>query len=101
MKKYVRKETLMLIRRSFSLDSERDADLLVWLDNQSNASEAIRKALRAYSCASEITLEEVYRAVKTLEKRLSEGRHWQPIDPVSSDPPEDPDLAAQLDQLGL
>lgn len=91
----------MLIRRSFSLDTERDADLLDWLDTQSNASEAIRKALRAYSRASEITLEEVYRAVKTLEERLSDGRRWQTTDLVTSDPPEDPDLAAQLDQLGL
>jgi len=36
------------VRISASLDAVKDARLLRWLDEQSNASEAIRKALYAY-----------------------------------------------------
>jgi hypothetical protein len=41
-------ETTMMIRRSFTLDSQRDAALLAWLDAQANSSETVRAALRAY-----------------------------------------------------
>ena len=97
----------MLVRRSFSLDTERDADLLAWLDAQANISHAIRTALRAHNTASDtdITLETVYAAVKDLETHLAQGT-WRGPENVSPTPPlgtspEDPELAAQLDQLGL
>ncbi len=91
----------MLVRRSFSLDTERDSDLLAWLDGQANVSEAIRTALRAYSSAPEITLEVVYEAVKTLEARLSSGEVGVGNQTGERLSAEDPDLAAQLDRLGL
>lgn len=91
----------MLVRRSFSLDTERDAEVLAWLDIQPNVSDAIRAALRVYSSASAITLEEVYRAIKDLEVHINSGQwHGQAGARVAT-PAEDPDLAAQLDQLGL
>ncbi len=91
----------MLVRRSFSLDTERDADLLAWLDAQANISHAIRTALRAHNTASDtdITLETVYVAVKDLETHLAQGQ-WHATPPLGTSP-EDPELAAQLDQLGL
>lgn len=36
------------VRFSISLDAVKDARLMRWLDEQTNASEAIRKALYAY-----------------------------------------------------
>lgn len=91
----------MIVRRSFSLDTERDADVLAWLDAQANVSDAIRTALRASATASEVTLETVYAAVKELETHLVPGQWRGPEALSSATPPEDPDLAAQLDQLGL
>jgi len=91
----------MIVRRSFSLDTERDADVLVWLEAQPNASEAIRAALRAAATAPDITLETVYGAVKALERHLAQGPWRGPENVCPTPPPEDPDLAAQLDQLGL
>ena len=35
------------ISKGFSLDTEKDADLIAFLDDQENASETVRKALRA------------------------------------------------------
>ncbi len=91
----------MLVRRSFSLHTERDAELLAWLDGQPNASDAIRAALRGYSSASAITLEEVYSAIKGLEAHINSGPWLAQVGASPRPPAEDPDLAAQLDQLGL
>lgn len=92
----------MLVRRSFSLDTERDADLLAWIDAQANASAAVRAALRAYSGSSTVTLEMVYQLVRDLDAKLDTGE-WiaagAQTKGVNLD--EDADLAAQLDQLGL
>ena len=90
----------MLVRRTFSLDTERDASLLTWLDAQDNASEAIRAALRGYCDSTGIGLRDVYSAVKTLEAQIC-GGHLVRVSRTSEETPEDPDLALQLDQLGL
>lgn len=87
------------IRKSLVLDMERDADLVRWLDTQPNVSEAIRAALRAYVSGNEVTLLSIYDAVKALEAQLRNGAWVR--SPDSSAPDEDPDLAAQLDRLGL
>ncbi|MBN1921168.1 MAG: hypothetical protein JW892_07995 [Anaerolineae bacterium] len=87
------------VRKSLVLDMERDVDLVRWLDAQPNVSEAIRAALRAYISAYEVTLLSVYEAVKALEVQLRNGA-WVPS-PDSGTADEDPDLAAQLDRLGL
>ena len=89
------------VRKTVVLDRERDAALLVWLDAQANTSAAIRAALQAYSKASTITLEEVYRAVQDLTAMVCGGQ-WIPGSSASTAKSnEDPELAAQLDRLGL
>jgi hypothetical protein len=88
----------MLVRRTFSLDTQRDAVLLAWLDAQDNQSETVRAALRAYYDTSQVTLADVYRAVQAVEQRLVNG---VPAVAPAAAPVEDPDLADALDSLGL
>lgn len=85
------------IRRSFTLDSERDAALLAWLDAQPNVSEAIRAALgTAYAGQGRAaTLADVVRAIEGLGARLA-GLQATGAPVVE----EDPALAAALDALG-
>ena len=90
----------MMIRRSFTLDSQRDAALLAWLDAQVNSSETVRAALRAYYDESLVTLADVYRAVQAVEQRLADGITLGPPAPHPQ-LAEDPDLADALDNLGL
>lgn len=101
MNLYERTERAMVVRRTFSFDEERDAALLTWLDAQVNASEAVRAALRAYRRETDtVTLERVYQAVKALEAQVRSGQWVRAAEGVA-DTKEDPELAAQLDQLGL
>ena len=88
----------MLVRRTFTLDTQRDATLLAWLDAQDNLSETVRAALRAYYDASLVTLADVYRAVQAVEQRLADG---VAVAVPAIAPTEDPDLADALDNLGL
>jgi hypothetical protein len=88
----------MLVRRTFTLDTQRDATLLAWLDAQDNQSETVRAALRNLYDASQVTLADVYRAVQAVEQRLADG---VAVVAPSSAPVEDPDLADALDNLGL
>ena len=88
-----------MIRRSFTLDSQRDAALLAWLDTQPNSSETVRAALRAYYDAAQVTLADVYQVVQALEQRLSTGMVLSTPAPASI--AEDPELANALDHLGL
>ena len=88
----------MLVRRTFSLDTRRDAALLAWLDTQDNLSETVRTALRAYYDESLVTLADVYRAVQAVEQRLADG---VAVAAPATTPTEDPDLADALDHLGL
>jgi len=88
----------MLVRRTFSLDTQRDAALLAWLDAQDNLSETVRVALRNHYDASQVTLADVYRAVQVVEQRLADG---VAVAVTTTAPIEDPDLAEALAQLGL
>jgi len=88
----------MLVRRTFSLDTQRDAALLAWLDAQDNLSETVRVALRNHYDASQVTLADVYRAVQVVEQRLADG---VAVAVPTTAPIEDPDLAEALAQLGL
>ncbi len=90
----------MMIRRSFTLDSQRDAALLAWLDTQPNSSETVRAALRAYYDAAQVTLADVYRAVQAVEQRLVDGVTFSAAASIPASV-EDPDLADALDHLGL
>ena len=88
----------MLVRRTFSLDTQRDATLLAWLDAQDNLSETVRVALRNHYDESRVTLADVYRAVQAVEQRLADG---VAVATPAIAPTEDPDLAEALAQLGL
>jgi hypothetical protein len=56
-----------------SMDSDADRDLLQWLDQQENRSGAVREALRAYIGRGDVTLGDVYQAVRDLERKLQTG----------------------------
>ena len=87
------------VRRSFTLDDERDAALLAWLDAQPNASEAIRGALRAtFKEHTGATLGDVLHAIERLGDRL-DGLHVTTATPDQEE--EDPELVAALDALGV
>jgi len=100
MNPYARKDTAMLVRRSFSLDTERDAALIAWLDQKDNVSEAIRAALRDHCGSPQITLADVCCAIGRLSERLdSLNSNAAPIRAETTH--ESPELAANLDRLGL
>lgn len=93
---------MAIVRRSFALDSERDAGVLAWLDAQPNASEAIRAALRAAfegRPQTEATLADVVQAIEGLGERLA-GLQAQPAGAPGVVVEEDPELAAALEALG-
>jgi len=58
---------------SFSLDIEADRDILRWLDRQDNRSAAIREALREHLDRNSVTLDDVYRAIMKLERKIEAG----------------------------
>jgi hypothetical protein len=58
---------------NISLDTEADKDILRWLERQENKSAAIRAAIREHIGRNGITLGDVYRAVKDLERKLEIG----------------------------
>jgi hypothetical protein len=58
---------------NISLDTEADKDILRWLERQENKSAAIRAAIREHIGRNGISLGDVYRAVKELERKLEAG----------------------------
>ena len=85
---------------TFVVDSDRDRDILLWLDGQANKSAAIREAIRAHLERGTVTLTEVYEAIQDLKQRS-----WAPpADAVAGprrDGDEPEDVAEALDSLGL
>jgi len=88
---------------NFSLDSEKDKDIIRWLDGQSNRSAAIRAAIRTHIAAKEgVTLAEVLAEIRSLPSRFSM------VTTISTEPQaegEEPQAAAAnlnglLDRLG-
>jgi len=83
---------------SFWLDRERDGDIMAWLAEQRNQSQAIRDALRtAIAPPPALDIGAIRAAVEAaLDERLitttNNNNH-------SSEPGEDPDLAAALDRM--
>ena len=85
---------------SFSLNPDKDRRIVQWLGSQQNKSAAIRKALEAYLGGGGVTLSDVYRAVVELERKIESGAFAvSPSGPLPVDEP--PDIAANLDALGL
>jgi hypothetical protein len=60
---------------TFSFDSEADKDIARWLAGLPNRgkSAAIRAAIREHAGRNGITLGDVYRVVKDLERKLEAG----------------------------
>ena len=93
----------MRINISFYLNNDRDRDLVDWLDSlpERERSMAIRKILRVGLGMSNITHDDLYRAIQDLGRKLQSGA----IIPISNqdDAPMDepPDIVATLDKLGL
>lgn len=85
---------------TFVLDSERDRDVLRWLEAQLNKSAAIREAIRGRMEQGDVTLGDIYAAIQDLK-----GRSWASApdaqDRNTSIGDEPPDVAATLDSLGL
>jgi hypothetical protein len=89
---------------SFTLDSERDRRILRHLEAlpRGEKSAAIREALDALLGGGGVTVGDVYRAVKDIERKLAEGVVLTQTGTGSPKIPEEPvDVAANLDALGL
>lgn len=91
---------------SFTLDTQKDRHLIRWLEGlpHGEKSAAIREALDAHLGGGGVTLGDVYQVVKTIERQMGQGGYMlvqagpgvgrQAVD-------EPPDVAANLDSLGL
>ncbi|KAA3660667.1 MAG: hypothetical protein DWQ04_18800 [Chloroflexi bacterium] len=86
---------------SFSLDTERDHDILQWLNSlpDGGRSKAIREALRANLGEQEVTLADVYQAIMDLKRGGLTVSGSSSVDQAVDDEP--PDIAHNLDNLGL
>lgn len=83
------------------LDSERDRDVVRWLDHQENKSGAVRDAIRAQMGAS---LADVYAVVCDVRRLLTSGGvvvRAGGDDPDDAGDPLVAEVEAQLDGLGL
>lgn len=77
-----------------NLDSERDADIVRWLEQQANRSAAMRDAIRAH-IGQGVTLLDIYREIQDLKRRS----FVVAVQPGSDGPEEPPEAAANLDKL--
>jgi hypothetical protein len=85
---------------SFSLNPDKDRRIVQWLNSQQNRSAAIREALEAHLGGGGVTLSDVYRAVRELERRIGSGA--LAVSAPGSVPADEPlDVATNLDELGL
>ncbi len=85
---------------TFVLDSERDWDVLRYLEAQTIKSAAIREVIRGHARRSDVTLDDIYEAIQELKGRTLA------LPPEAQEggrsPDEEPsDVAAALDSLGL
>ena len=53
---------------TFVLDTNRDRDVLRWLEGQANKSSAIREAIRAQMDRADVTLRDVLAAIQDLKR---------------------------------
>jgi len=62
------------ISKGFSLDTEKDADIIAFLDDQENTSETVRKAIRAFMLVhSGPTLGDVLQELGEIKRMLRAG----------------------------
>jgi len=88
---------------SFTLDEQRDRDLLAWLERQpaGKRSASIRAAIRAQASPTGVNLADVYQAVVELDRKLARGVRLAGEDAGDADEAPPPDVLAALDNLGL
>ena len=87
---------------SFSADTERDRELLAWLERQENKSATCRAALRAYRGGG-VTLADVYHEVVEVKRQIKSGVPVVSADGLDDDA-DDPQVAevqSRLADLGL
>jgi hypothetical protein len=82
------------VRRGFTLDDKRDADIIAKLDAEENVSAVVRQALREHYDLT-VSLNAIYQMTREILKRLEATSIT--VEPTN----EDPDLAAAVDDLGL
>lgn len=58
---------------TFSVDSSRHEKVMRWLDRQPNRSEAVRDLIKR-EVGRDVSLSDVYQAIRRLESRLNAGR---------------------------
>ena len=90
--------------RTIAFDTERDADLLAWLDAQKNVSQAVRDILRASIAPRQLeaTLDQVYHAVLDLSAKIEGGVIINAGAEIhNGDAPGTEQAALALDSLGL
>ena len=88
---------------SFTLDSERDRDLVRFLDGLGHRqrSEAIREVLRAGLARGGVTVGDVYQAVKELERKLTAGAFVAQVREAEAASDVPADVLSALNELGL
>jgi len=92
------------MRITVEFKPDRDADILTWLEEQRNWSEAIREALRRHLTSQQgVTLDDVYAAIRKLERRIESGARIEPTPETDcgGDAPGTSEAAANLSHLGL
>jgi hypothetical protein len=86
---------------TFVVDTDRDRDIIRWLEDQDNKSAAIREAIRTQlSEGLDITLIDIYEAIQDL-KQGGLVRETASVPRGQVEIFEPPDIAAALDGLGL
>lgn len=89
---------------TFSLDSERDRDILRWLDACGNKSDAIRRAIRA-SIGGGVTLGDLHQGISEIKRLLESGAIVQSRQTQGGAPVQDNPLVAAAERaladLGL
>ena len=84
---------------TFVLDTNRDRDVLRWLEGQANKSLAIREAIRAQMDRADVTLRDVLAAIQDLKRH--NGRPAATGEGAAGIGDEPADVAVVLDSLGL
>jgi hypothetical protein len=100
-------ETMARVVMSFALDSQKDRRILHYLEGlpRGEKSKAIRDALHTHLGSGGVTLEDIYQAVKELERMIGSGfvlGQAGRVEKASQTLADEPaDVAANLDGLGL
>jgi Arc/MetJ-type ribon-helix-helix transcriptional regulator len=93
----------------FSLDDNRDRDILDWLNSQTNRSAVIREALRAamqrqaksHDTHHDNTLTDIYRLVLEINSRLESGVFVASPGATQDEPQEASEALDSLAMLAL